>query len=182
MLTDDTALLTALAVGAAALGLPVLFQAARFALVTAFRLRLRRRMHAANAEVEAVYHRTAAIASRADAQQAVLNRLLAEQKQISRCVETVENSRVEMVHEVGAPADKAVLFTCELHRLPDLPSTDFGRTGGPRFVFARAIWDRRNVASIWAETPDAAMDAVRRAFDARTGVVPTRLRRAEVPS
>lgn len=182
MPTDDLVQQTALALAAAALGLPILLQAARIGLAGFARLRLRWRLRAGNAAVETVCRRAADVAARADAQQAALDRLLAEQKQIGRFIASVEQSRIEMVHEIGEPAGNAVLFTCELHRMPELPNAEFGRAGGSRSVFARPVWERRNVAHIWAETPEEAMDAVHRAFDARTGIVPTRLRRAEVPS
>ncbi|MCG5243257.1 hypothetical protein ACIU1J_04150 [Azospirillum doebereinerae] len=162
-----------LVLGLTALGLSVIFEATRLSATAGRQALVRRRIQAREREkIDQKRSLDEALTEEA-ARQATLDGLLTERSRVLAATNSLKMSKIEMVHEVGDPVPGAVLYQAEL------------RTGGDsvrpeqrRIVFAREIWERGNIAHVWAETPEAAMAAIQRAFNAKSGIVATRLQRA----
>lgn len=174
MAAVDVFALCVLALGLGALGLSVVYEGTRITAMSGRTAMARRKRLARAEELKALRGRIADTDSRADAQQAALDRLLAERGRLSGLIKSVQASKVALIHEIGEPDNGVTLYDCDLRTVPDFNCMDTRR-----LLFAREIWDRRNVAHVWAETPDAAMAAVQRAFNLRSGLLPGRLQRAD---
>lgn len=157
-----------------ALGLSVVFEASRLSAVTGKQAILRRRRQARERELFDLQRRVETADAEAQAKQTTLDNLTTEKTRIAAVIASIQSSKIEMVHEIGEPEGSATLYQGDLR-----PTSDFGRPG-QRGVFAREIWERPNVAHVWADTPEAAMAAIQRAFNARTGIQSTRVMRAEM--
>ncbi len=162
-----------LVLGLTALGLSVLFEASRLSTAAGKQALVRRRMQARERERLDLKIRLDGAQSEATAKQQTLDNLLAERSRLQSATSSLKLSKVEMVHEVGEPEPGAHLYQADLR-------TDTSPVRGEprRIVFANAIWERNNIAHVWAESPEAAMAAVQRAFHARTGITVTRMQRA----
>ncbi|WP_448203410.1 hypothetical protein [Azospirillum sp. sgz302134] len=174
MTAADVFALSVLALGVGALGLSVVHEAARITAVGARTALARGKIQARTEELKALKGQIADVESRADLQQATFERLAAERGRINGLINSIKASKVAVVHELGDPESGGTLYECDLRTVPD-----FNRIDPRNLLFAREIWDRRNIAHVWADTPEAAQAAVQRAFTARSGVLPTKLQRAE---
>ncbi|WP_051341113.1 hypothetical protein [Azospirillum halopraeferens] len=92
---------------------------------------------------------------------------LARRRRALAEIRAVEFGRIEMVHEVESDG-AGTLYRSLLALRPDFAETD-----RRNIVFARPIWDFRNVAHIRATSPEQAILLVRAAFPQRCGVQPT---------
>lgn len=102
--------------------------------------------------------------------QTELARLANDRARVEGLIKSFQADKLEMVHELGQPDGGNALYICELKTTPD-----FNRLDSRRLIFAREIWQHRNVAHVWAESADAALGHVQRAFHGRAGVVPGRI-------
>ena len=75
--------------------------------------------------------------------------------------------KVELVHELG-DADETEGFWAQLAVQEGIATIDRRDV-----IFSRQIWEYRNVAHIWAPTPEQAALLVQAAFAARNGVLPS---------
>jgi hypothetical protein len=82
-------------------------------------------------------------------------------------IKALELTKVELVHEIGDEDDGAG-FWSQLHVMPHFQEIDRREV-----VFARQIWDYRNVAHIWAPSQEHAQALLSTAFTARNGVQPS---------
>ncbi|MCW2236560.1 hypothetical protein [Azospirillum canadense] len=169
----DVFALSVLALGLGALGLSVVYEGTRITAASGRTALTRRRIQAKADELKELNARIEDTKSRTDLQQATLDRLIADRARLTGMIRSLKASKVEMIHELGELDGPALLFECDLRTAPD-----FNRLDQRRMVFAREIWDRRNIAHVWADTPDAAMAAVQRAFNLRSGLLPGRLQRS----
>lgn len=174
--TIDVFGVAVLVLGLTALGLSVIFEASRLSATAGKQALVRRRLQARERERIEVRMRLESMEAEAAAKQTVLDGLMAERSRIIAATTSLKLSKVEMVHEVGEPEPGLALFHADLRS-----DTAAGRGEPRRIVFARPIWERSNVAHVWAETPESAMAAVQRAFNARSGIVATRIQRAAAP-
>lgn len=165
-----------LVLGLTALGLSVIFEASRLSATTGKQALLRRRLQAREREkLDQKLRLDEALGEEAK-KQATLDALLTERSRVLAATNALKLSKIEMVHEIGDPEPGTVLYQADLR----LGGAGDGRGPG-RIVFAREIWERANIAHVWAETPEAAMAAIQRAFNARSGVVAARVQRAALP-
>ncbi|MGQ9370657.1 hypothetical protein [Azospirillum sp. ST 5-10] len=156
-----------LVTSAAVLGLSLIQTTARGAALARRRRALRQIVEARRDELDAVDRRIAAAERVVQGRQAECGALETRRVRIDAATGAAIAENVELVHELGAPGPGDGLFRCELRAVPDLARVDLRR-----IVFSRAIWERRNAALVWAPGPEAAMDAVRRAFPEGCGVLP----------
>lgn len=174
MVAIDVFALAVLALGLGALGLSVVYEGTRITAMTGRAALAKRRIQTRADELKELNARIEDTNSRADLQQAGLDRLVRERGRLTGLITSVKAAKVTLIHELGEPDGAAVLFECDLRTAPD-----FARLDQRRMMFAREIWDRRNVAHVWADGPDAAMAAVQRAFTLRSGLLPGRLQRPD---
>lgn len=106
--------------------------------------------------------------------QAELARLTNDRLRVEGLIKSFQADKLEMVHELGQPDGSNALYICDLKTTPD-----FNRLDSRRLIFAREIWQHRNVAHVWAESADAALGHVQRAFHGRAGVVAGRIQSTE---
>lgn len=170
----DVFALSVLALGVGALGLSVVYEGTRITAMSGRAALTRRRIQAKADELKALNARIEDTRSRTDLQQATLDRATAERARLTGLIRSLKAAKVEMIHELGEPDGPALRFECDLRTAPD-----FNRIDQRRMLFAREIWERRNIAHVWADTPDAAMAAVQRAFNLRSGLLPGRLQRSD---
>lgn len=171
--TIDVFGVSVLVLGLTALGLSVIFEASRLSATAGKQALVRRRLQARERERIDVRMRLESTEAERAAKQTALDGLLAERSRILAATTSLKLSKVEMVHEIGEPEPGLALFHADLRS-----DAVAGRSEPRRIVFARPIWERGNVAHVWAETPESAMAAVQRAFNARSGIVATRMQRA----
>lgn len=81
-------------------------------------------------------------------------------------IRALELTKVELVHEMG-DGDEENGFWSQISLLETFPGIDRRDV-----IFARPIWDYRNVAHIWTMTADQANALVRTVFTAKNGVAP----------
>ncbi|SMH59403.1 hypothetical protein [Azospirillum agricola] len=172
---------TVLVLGLAALGLSVIFEASRLSASAARKTLVGRRIQAREHEALDLGKRLDGAEAEALARRTTLDGLLSERSRIQAATTALTLSKIEMVHEVGEPAPGAVLFQGNLRANSEGGESSAGRDTPRRVVFAREIWERSNIVHVWAETPEAAMAAVQRAFSARSGITAARMQRAAVP-
>lgn len=165
--------LCVLALGVGALALAIAFETARITAMSGRSALVRRKLQSRTEALKALTTQVADTESRADLQQAALDRLILERGRLTGLIASVKASKVALVHELGNPEGGALLFGCDLNTTPD-----FGRIDTRRLLFAREIWGCRNIVQVWADTPDEAMAAVHRAFNARSGLLAGRVQRA----
>jgi len=166
--------LCVLGLGGGALALAIAYESARITAMSGRTALARRKLQSRAEELKALNARVADTESRADLQQATLDRLILERGRLTGLIASVKASKVALVHELGDPESSALLFECDLRTTPD-----FSRIDARRLLFAREIWGYRNIVHVWADTPDEAMAAVGRAFNARSGLLAGRVQRAD---
>jgi len=167
-----------LVLGLTALGLSVIFEATRLSATAGRQALVRRRIQSREREKLDQKRAVDEALTEEAAKQATLDGLLTERSRLLGATNSLKMSKIEMVHEVGDPVPGAVLYQADLRS----GGGDPARPEQRRIVFAREIWDRSNIAHVWAETPEAAMAALQRAFNAKSGIVATRVQRAASPS
>ena len=158
--------LCVLGLGIGALVLAIAYEATRITAMSGRSALVRRKLQSRTEALKALTGQVADTESRADLQQATLDRLVLERGRLTSLIASVKASKVALVHELGDPESSALLFECDLRTTPD-----FARIEARRLLFAREIWGCRNVAHVWADTPDEATAAVGRAFNARSGLL-----------
>ncbi len=172
MPTTNLFALCVLALGIGALALAIAYETARITAMSGRSALVRRKLQSRTEELKALTAQVADTGSRADLQQATLDRLVLERGRLTGLIASVKASKVALVHELGDPESSALLYECDLTTTPD-----FGRIEARRLLFAREIWGCRNVVHVWADTPDEAMAAVQRAFNTRSGLMAGRVQR-----
>lgn len=159
--------------GAGALLVMVVTEVSRLGVVAARRALARSRIDTLRNELDQARAQTAETEAAIEEGQARLGMLVAERERLAGLTRSVQADRVELVHEIGMPDGGPAPFRCLLRTAPD-----FARIDPRHVVFAREIWQRRNVAHIWADTPEAAYALLQRSFPARSGVLPGGIERA----
>lgn len=170
----DIFALAVLALGIAALGLSVILEGTRMTAASSRHALLRHRIQTRADELAARTRRIDDTAALCGERQGALDRLVAERARLTAVLKSIEATKTVLVHELGEPEAGAQRFDCDLRTAPD-----FNRIDARRVVFAREIWERPNVARVWADTPDAALAHLQRAFNTRSGIIPARPQRAE---
>jgi hypothetical protein len=165
-----------LLLGLTALGLSVIFEASRLSAAAGRQALLRRRAQSRQREKLELKLRLDSGETETAAKQMKLDAMMAERSRIIAATAALKLSKIELVHEIGEPESGMTLFQGDLRTMPGQ-----GHADQRRIVFAKEIWERSNVAHVWAETPESAMAAIQRAFTARSGIVASRLQRAALP-
>ncbi|AWJ84964.1 hypothetical protein TSH58p_16415 [Azospirillum sp. TSH58] len=165
----DTFALAVLVLCVGALGLSVVYEASRLTASGSRKALVRRKLEAQAADLAALDRRIEDARAESAARQEALDRLTAERGRLTGLIASVKASKIALVHEIGDAQSGAQRYESELRTVPD-----FARLDPRRMLFARAIWDRRNIARVWADTPDAAAAMLQRAFSARNGVLSSR--------
>jgi len=158
--------------GIGGLGAMVVLEVSRLGVLKARRLRAQKRAEMIATELEQTRRRMADIEARIQHGQTRLTTLAAERERLVALARTVQADKVELVHEIGAPVATATLFRSTLRTTPD-----FARIDPRQVIGAPVLWQRKNVAHVWAETPEAAHAILHRTFGARSGVLPTGIER-----
>ncbi len=158
--------------GAGALGGMMVMEVSRLGMLSARRSLAQKRTAALRAETEQARARTAHLETAIERGQAHVTALAAECLRLTSLARTVEADRVEVVHDLGAPDGRPAPYRCVLRTGPD-----FARIDPRHVVFSHRIWQRKNIAHIWAETPELALALLQRAFPARSGVLPGAIER-----
>jgi len=168
----DIFALALIVLSTAALGLIIVIEASRISVLTGRQSLLRKRLADHRKELGLLRGRVE------EAQELVRHRedqrgqLDAQRARVASLAASIQADKVELVHELGGPDPGHVLYQCALRTAPD-----FARVDQRNLIFARDIWHRRNVAHIWAESPDAAHAALQRAFHPRSGILHARIER-----
>ncbi len=170
--TQDVFGMAVLLLGLTSLGLSVIFEASRLSAAAGRQALLRRRAQSRQREKLDLKIKLDGVETETTAKQGKLDAMMAERSRIIAATTALKQSKIEMVHEIGEPESGALLFQGDLRMNPEQ-----SRAEQRRIVFAKEIWERNNVAHVWADTPEAAMAAIQRAFTARSGIVATRLQR-----
>ncbi|MDQ2105568.1 hypothetical protein [Azospirillum isscasi] len=165
----DSFALAVLVLCVAALGISVVYEASRLTAATSRKALVRRKLDAQTADLAALDRQIEDAQAASAARQEVIDRLTAERGRLTGLIASVKASKVALVHEIGDAQSGAQRYESELRTVPD-----FARLDPRRMLFARAIWDRRNIARVWADTPDAAAAMLQRAFSTRNGVLSSR--------
>ncbi|CAO3374093.1 hypothetical protein [Azospirillum argentinense] len=165
----DSFALAVLVLCVGALGLAVVYEASRLTTTGSRRALVRRKLEAQAAELADLGRRIEDAQAESAAKQEALDRLTAERGRLASLIASVKASKIALVHEIGDAQNGAQRYESELRTVPD-----FARLDPRRLLFARAIWDRRNIARVWADTPDAAAAMLQRAFSTRNGVLSSR--------
>ncbi|WP_211100284.1 hypothetical protein [Azospirillum cavernae] len=174
--TQDVFGMAVLLLGLSALGLSVIFEASRLSAAAGRLALIRRRAQSRQREKLELKIRLDSGETEAAAKQVKLDAMMAERSRIIAATAALKLSKIEMVHEIGEPDSGMTLFQADLRTIPEQ-----GRADQRRIVFAKEIWERNNIAHVWAETPESAMAAIQRAFTTRSGIVASRLQRAVQP-
>ena len=167
MSTDTLLAVLLVLLGAGGVGGMVVMEMSRLGVLTARRALVQKRIDTMRAEEKRAKTRAGEIESSIERGQAQLTHLAAEVQRLASLARTVEADRVELVHDLGTPDGQPAPYRCVLRTVPD-----FARIDPRHVVFSREIWQRKNVAHVWAESPEQAQSLLTRAFPTRTGVLP----------
>ncbi|HEY0838064.1 MAG TPA: hypothetical protein VGE72_29400 [Azospirillum sp.] len=170
--TLDIFALALIILSAAALGLIIVVEASRISVLTGRQSLLRKRLADHRKELSLLRDRVDEVEEAVRRRHDQRSELDAQRARVASLAASIQADKIEMVHDLGGPEPGRVLFQCVLRTAPD-----FGRVEQRHVIFARDIWQRKNVAHVWAESPDAAHAALQRAFHPRSGVLPTRIER-----
>lgn len=152
--------------GIGALGGMVVMEVSRLGLLSARRALVQKRTEALEKEAERARASAEQFNTAIERGQAQVTKLAAETQRLTALLRSMEVDRVEVVHDLGAPDGRPAPFRCVLRTAPD-----FARIDQRQVVFSRDIWQRKNVAHIWADAPELAHALLLRTFPARTGVL-----------
>lgn len=158
--------------GVGGLGGMVVMGVSRLGVLAARRALVQNRIGTLHAATQRAQTRTAELETTIERGQARLAHLAAEAQRLASLTRTVEGERVEMVHDLGTPDGLPAPFRCVLRTVPD-----FARIDPRHVVFSRDVWQRKNVAHLWADSADQAQAMLLRAFPARSGVLPGAIER-----
>ncbi len=158
--------------GAGGLGGMMAVEVSRLGVLSARRSLVQKRTTTLRAETEQARARTVRLETAIERGQAHLAALAAECLRLTSLARTVEADRVEVVHDLGTPDGRPAPYRCVLRTVPD-----FARIDPRHVVLPHKIWQRKNVAHVWAETPELAYTLLQRAFPARSGVLPGAIER-----
>ncbi|WP_188259450.1 hypothetical protein [Azospirillum tabaci] len=162
----DIFVLAVLVLCVGALGLSVVYEASRLTTTASRKALVRRKLDAQAVDLAALGRRIEDAQAESAVRQEALDRLTAERGRLTGLIASVKASKIALVHEVGDAQSGAQRYESELRTVPE-----FARLDPRRMLFARAIWERRNIARVWADTPDAAAAMLQRAFSTRNGVL-----------
>ena len=165
----DTFALALLVLCLGALGLSVVYEASRLTATSSRKALVRRKLEAQAADLADLERQIEDAQAESAARQEAVDRLTAERGRLTGLIASVKASKIALVHEIGDAQSGTQRYECELRTTPD-----FTRLDPRRMLFARAIWDRRNIARVWADTQDAAAAMLQRAFSTRNGVLSSR--------
>lgn len=149
----------------AALGVGIIVEASKFAVLRSRRSMVQSRLERRRKDLDEAVGRAEAKEDEADKLQDKLESLNADRQKTLSLIKTVSAERIEMVHELGSPDQAAAAYEAPL-----TPSADFNRIEERRIMFHRDIWKKRNSALVWADTPEAAAAALERVFSQRSAV------------
>ncbi|WP_448188615.1 hypothetical protein [Azospirillum sp. sgz301742] len=172
MSADSVFAILLVLLGLGALGGMVVMEVSRLGVLSARRAMAHKRTESMRAETELARTRASQIEETLERGKAQLATLAAECQRLASVTRTVEADRVELVHELGTPDGAPAPYRCVLRTIPD-----FARIDPRNVIFAREIWQRKNVAHVWAETPEVAHALLQRAFPNRSGVLPGAIER-----
>jgi hypothetical protein len=158
--------------GTGALGGMVVMEVSRLGVLSARRALAAKRIESMRTEAELARTRTAQLETAIERGQAQLVTMAAECQRLASVARTVAADQIELVHELGVPDGAPAPYRCVLRTVPD-----FARIEPRNVVFAREIWQRKNIAYVWAETPELAHGLLQRAFPTRSGVLPGAIER-----
>lgn len=102
--------------------------------------------------------------------------LATETTQLRKACAVAAMDTFEVVHEVGTPSGNTVRFDVEV-----LLSGAAMSEGPAAAQIDPRVWTMRNVAQVWAPSPQEALQMVGRVFPARYGFVVTRFLNADTP-
>jgi len=165
----DTFAFAVLVLCVGALGLAIVYEASRMTATSSRKALVRRKLDALTADLATLGRQIEDAQAESAARQESIDRLTAERGRLASLLASVKASKIALVHEIGDAQSGAQRYESELRTVPD-----FARLDPRRMMFARAIWERRNIARVWADTPDAAAAMLERAFSARNGVLSSR--------
>jgi hypothetical protein len=149
----------------AALGIGVIVEASKYALLRSRRTVTQGKLERRRQELEAAAKRADEKEDEAAKLAKRLDSLNADRQKTLSLIKTVQVDRIEMVHELGA-----VDRSRGCYETPLTPTADFNRMEERRIMFHRDIWKRRNSALIWADSFDEAEAALARVFAVRSAV------------
>lgn len=158
------------------LGFTIVVESVKLLAVAGRAKQIGGKVESRKAALEELHRRLAAAEDGESRRQTELARLANDRARVEGLIKSFQADKLEMVHEIGHPDGTNALFVCELKTTPD-----FNRIDSRRLIFAREIWQHRNVAHVWADSQDAALGQVQRAFHGRAGVVPGRIAPAGGP-
>ncbi|HYH21086.1 MAG TPA: hypothetical protein VD995_20965 [Azospirillum sp.] len=168
----DVFALALIVLSTAALGLMIVIEASRISVLSGRQSLLRKRLADHRRELGLLRGRVEEAEEMVRRRQEQRAELDAQRARVVSLAASIQADKIELVHELGGPDPGSVLYQCVLRTAPD-----FGRIDPRNMIFARDIWQRKNCAHIWAESPDAAHAALLRAFHPRSGVLPGRIER-----
>lgn len=149
----------------AALGLGVIVEAGKYALLRSRRTVVQSRLERRKKDLEDALSRAESVEDEAEKLQKKLETVNADRQKTLSLIKTVSADRIEMVHELGQVDRSRGAYESAL-----TPASDFNRIEDRRVMFHRDIWKRRNTALVWADTQDEAEAALARVFTPRSSV------------
>lgn len=149
----------------AALGLGVIVEASKYALLRSRRTVTQGRLERRKKELDDALSRAESAEEEANKLQQKLDTVNADRQKTLSLIKTVAADRIEMVHELGQADRSRGAYESAL-----TPTSELGRVEERRVMFHRDIWKRRNSALVWADTQEEAEAALARVFTARSAV------------
>lgn len=165
----DTFAFAVLVLCVGALGLAIVYEASRLTATSSRKALARRKLEVLAADLATLGRQIEDAQAESASRQESIDRLTAERGRLTGLIASVKASKIALVHEIGDAQSGAQRYESELRTVPD-----FARLDPRRMLFARVIWERRNIARVWADTPDAAAAMLQRAFSTRNGVLSSR--------
>ncbi|WP_051340741.1 hypothetical protein [Azospirillum halopraeferens] len=158
-------------ISAAALGVSLILTTVRTASQARRLSALRQVVQARTDEIEAMRRRIAGVERLTRTRQGECGELETRRVRTDAATRAAAADKIELVHELGAVHPGYERYRCDLRTAPD-----FARVETRRLVFAREIWERRNVAIVRAPDAESAMITLNRVFPPASGVLAGSLR------
>ena len=149
----------------AALGLGVIVEAGKYALLRSRRTVAQGRLERRKKELDDALAKAESAEDEAEKLQQKLDSVNADRQKTLSLIKTVAADRIEMIHELGQVDRSRSAFEAPL-----TPTSDLNRMEERRVMFHRDIWKRRNTALVWADNQDEAEAALARVFTPRSAV------------
>lgn len=149
----------------AALGVGVIVEAAKYALLRSRRKVAQGRLERRKKDLDDALARAESAEDEVEKQQKKLDAINADRQKTLSLIKTVLADRIEMVHELGQVDRSRSAFESAL-----TPASDFNRIEDRRVMFHRDVWKKRNTALVWADTQEEAEAALARVFTPRSSV------------